>query len=165
MRGPGFTDAVKGTSGPGCILMYEVAKGDNTDKVSVVANHWHAADAHASHSLKDFVASFIGTASLDVNRHGIRTFPAVWCRTQRRRTDGDVAVGNDSDNGLPVTDGQSAHAVIGHQLGGAVDRGVWLDATSWEGHDFGDFAIEHVLPRDVGGAGCESVRKKRAGPA
>jgi hypothetical protein len=80
MRRLGFADAVEGTSGSGCVLMYEVAKGDDTDKVSVVANHRHAADAHASHPLKDFVARFIRAASLDVNRHGIRTFPAVWCR-------------------------------------------------------------------------------------
>gem|GEM_PF-2650699 len=165
MRCPGFTDAVKGTSRPRRVLMHEVAQGDNTDQVSVVANHWHAPDTYASHPLKHFVAGFFCTTCLDVYGHRIRAFPAVWCRAQRGRTYGDIAVGNDSDNGRTITDRQSAHAMLGHQLSGAVDRGVWLDAAGGEGHDFGDFAIEHEVPRDVGWAGSESVRKKRAGPA
>jgi hypothetical protein len=68
---PGFANAVKGTPSPGCVLMHEVAEGDDPDQVPVIANHGHAADTHSSHPLEDFFAGFVGTASLDVNGHGI----------------------------------------------------------------------------------------------
>lgn len=165
MRRPGFADTVKGTTGSGRVLMNEIAQGHDADQMSVVANHGHSADAHSSHPLEDFVARFVCPASLDFTRHGIRTFPASRCCPQSGRTNGDVAVGDDSDNAWAVTNGQGAHAVLGHQFSGAVEGGVGFDVTGREGHDFGDFAIEHAVPRVLGWSGWESVRKKRAGPA
>src|ERR1700704_981894 len=113
--GPGYLTE-RFTSAIARLRLGDVAERDNTDQPLFATEYRQPPDLDVAHVRRDLVEILVVITVLDLGGHDIAD-PRIGPTAQRNPADGNVAVGNHSDEALIIGDREQADAKCCHRFG------------------------------------------------